>query len=117
MKIKTLTAQDVEFVLECEEEHIPVRGNLSVSGDDAQDRKDENKVLRQLEYGNQWAWCSVKMTAKYKEFEGVDYLGGCSYKSEKDFREGGYFEDMKVQALEALNTNIANIVKNLPIDV
>lgn len=116
MKIKTLKSEEVEFILECEEEQVPVRGNLCASGDDDQDRKDENHVIRQLEYGNQWSWCSVKMTAKYKDFKGVDYLGCCSYKNEEDFKNGGYFEDMKVQALEDLNRNIANTFKNLPID-
>lgn len=116
MKIKTLTAKDVEFVLECEPEHIDIRGNLTVSDDPVQDRKDEDKVIHQLNSGNQWAWCCAKMTAKYKGFEGVDYLGGCSYESEENFRKDGYFEDMKVQALDALNTNIVNTFKELPIE-
>lgn len=116
MKIKTLTAKDVEFVLECEPEHIDIRGNLTVSDDPVQDRKDEDKVIHQLNSGNQWAWCCAKMTAKYKGFEGVDYLGGCSYESEENFRKDGYFEDMKVQALGALNTNIVNTFKELPIE-
>ena len=116
MKIKTLQANDVEFIFECEPEHTPVRGNLVVSGDDKQDRKDEDMIINELNSGNQWVWFCAKVTAKYKGFEGVDYLGCCSYESEADFKKDGYFEDMKVQALEDLNRNIANTFKNLPVD-
>lgn len=117
MKIKTLKATEVEFTIKCLQEDMSVRGNCMASGDDALDKKCEDKIIRQLENGNEWAWCCVKVTAKYKEFEGVDYLGGCSYKNEKDFiKNSGYFGDMKIQALDALNASIASTAQNLPIE-
>lgn len=116
MKIKTLLPNEVEFTIECLNEDLSIRGNCMASGDDAFDKKCEDEIIDKLESGSRWAWCCVKVTAKYKGFEGVDHLGGCSYKDEEDFKNGGYFEDMKVQALADLNTNIANTAKDLPIE-
>jgi hypothetical protein len=107
---KTLTAEDVEFTIEAEPEDIPVRGNAMMSGDDDFDRKVEDEIIADLEDGNEWAWCSVKVAAKWKRWEGRAYLGCCSYKNEKDFcQPGGYFEQMKEEALEDLNRQIADI--------
>jgi len=74
------------------------------SGDDDIDREAEEWILAQLESGNDWAWCRVRVTARWKGFEGSDSLGACSYKSEADFcTEDGYFADMKQAALDELN--------------
>lgn len=66
-------------------------------------------IDEQLTMGNTWAWCQVEVTATWtdpytgEEFEGHDYLGGCSYKSKVDFCEpGGYFDDMKSEAYDRL---------------
>lgn len=110
MNIKTLTKDDVEFTVECLEEDIPVRGNVMASGDDDLDREEEDRAINDLNSGNPWAWCTVKVTAKHPNLpgiEGVDYLGGCSYKSQADFEgQSGYFDDMKDRALEELNREI-----------
>lgn len=117
MKIKTLTKDDVEFTVECLEEDIPVRGNALVSGDDEEDKKAEDAIIADYNSGNSWAWCTVKVTAKHPnlpDIEGVDYLGACSYKSQKDFEENsGYFGDMKDRALEELNREIQSNLEAL----
>ena len=108
MAIRELKADEVEFTLECLEEDCAIEGNVMASGDDAEDMKAERWVQRQLEAGNSWAWCTAKVTAAWNGFEGTDYLGCCSYRSEKDFRKpGGYFDDMKVEALANLNELLA----------
>lgn len=96
------TMEDVEFRIDCENEDIPVRGNAVVSGNDEEDKEIEDSIIEQLNNGNEWAWCSVKVTASFKGIEGTDYLGGCSYADEKEFKEGGYYEDMKRQAYNEL---------------
>lgn len=107
-KIRELTADEVEFVVECEGEHIPYKGNCSAI-DEESDRKAETWIRNQLRRGNQWAWCSVKVTARWKGYEGHDYLGGCSYKSKDDFcQPGGYYDDMKDEALAELNKQLAS---------
>ena len=60
-------------------------------------------VKKELERGNDWAWCTVIMRAHYKGWKGEAFLGSCSYKDEKDFRENsGYYEDLKKEALHEL---------------
>jgi hypothetical protein len=109
MKIRQLTIEDVSFTIEVLEEHTPVKGNALASGDDKEDRKAEQQIYRQLNRGNIWAWCTVKVTASWKGFTGTDYLGCCSYKSEKDFIRGGYYEDMQRTALNELNVELSII--------
>jgi hypothetical protein len=101
---------DVEYIIECLEEHATVRGNAMASGNDAEDKEVEDSIIEDLENGNEWAWCTVKVTAKYKDIEGTDYLGGNSYKSEEDFiTNSGYYEDMKEQAYTDLLTELRNL--------
>jgi hypothetical protein len=103
MKTKQLTEKDVTFRLTAEPDQQSPRGNALASGDDEEDRKCEDEILRRIDEGDVWAWCVVKVEAHYHVLVGVDYLGGCSYKDEADFREpGGYFDDMKGEALADL---------------
>src|SRR6266478_4171182 len=102
---KKLKPEDVEFIVTCEPEDTRIEGNAMASGDDAQDEECYAWIRDQLERGNEWAWCCVKVVARIAvtlkrdgrvdddvALEGVDYLGGCSYKSEADFcQPGGYF--------------------------
>lgn len=42
-----------------------------------------------------WAWFCAKVTVSFDGFSATDYLGGCSYHSEDDFKKpGGYYTDM-----------------------
>lgn len=100
----------ITYTVECLPEEIGVRGNAMASGDDAQDKEVEDQIIADLEGGNEWAWCSVKVTASLtidgETFAGSDYLGCCSYASEVDFKNGGYFEDMQNAASEDLLTRL-----------
>lgn len=96
---------DVEFAVECLPEDIPVEGNAMASGDDSVDQAVEQQIVDQLESGNEWAWCTVRVTARIADIPvtGEDYLGCCSYASEEEFcQPGGYFNDMKDVALSDL---------------
>lgn len=99
--------KDVTYTLEVDFDDLEVRGNALVSGDDAEDKKCEDNIINRLNDGDVWAWASVKVTAAWNGLEGVDYLGACSYADEADFKQpGGYWEDMKEQALADLKHNI-----------
>lgn len=113
MNIRALQADEVEFSLEIEDEDVPVEGNASATDDPEEDAKLVAEIQQRLDRGDLWAWCCVKVTAKWKHWRGVDYLGACSYESEADFKHGGYWEDMKSQALAALNRAIAEDVECL----
>jgi hypothetical protein len=95
------------YTIECLPEEIPFRGNAMASGDPDIDRETEDYIARELERGNDWARCTVKVTCQVEGHEdiavGVDYLGCCSYRSEEDFRTpGGYFDNMCREAREDL---------------
>lgn len=88
-------------------EEIPVRGNVLASGDDAQDLAQETWVLAELERGNVAAWCIAKVVASIElenqSFEGVAYLGGVSYESEKACMRAMLEDtDLRESALEDL---------------
>ena len=57
--------------------------------------------------GDRWAWFCAKVTASWEGHSASDYLGGCSYESEEDFRKDDYFQDLCDRALEELNEQIA----------
>jgi hypothetical protein len=83
-------------------ENLALEGNVLASGDDAEDRAAEEDVRVELEAGNPWAWCCVRVSVGWGELVGDDYLGGCSYASEEDFRVGGYYADMCAEARRQL---------------
>lgn len=98
---------EVEYSLTVEMDEMQVEGNALASGDDALDEKVENEIIERLNAGDVWAWACVKVTATWNGIEGTDYLGGCSYKDEKDFKQNsGYYESMKDEALEDLKRTI-----------
>ena len=88
----------IRYTIECLPEDCPIKGNAMASGDDAYDLATEEEILAQLDNGNPWAWCCVRVKAIAGDVFGEDYLGCCSYTSEEDFQRGGYFESMKEQA-------------------
>lgn len=103
--MRKLLESEVEFSFECLPEESHPRDHFA-SGEEQYDREDIAKVLEELEKGNEWGWCCIKVTAKWKQFTGSDFLGCCSYSSQKDFETDEYYSDMKTQALEALNNAI-----------
>ena len=104
----TFDITDAEIHLIAEYDHIPVRGNAIVSGDDDFDKSVEDELIERLNDGDVWAWASVEVYASV-EIGGVtvqgdsEYLGCCSYRDESDFvNNSGYYDDMKATALESL---------------
>lgn len=85
-----------------EPDDLQIEGNALASGDEEEDRRAEKWVRDQLASGNEWAWC---VAIVWVEFAGVterETLGACSYESERDFRAGGYYEDMVGEAIDRL---------------
>jgi len=113
----TLINKDkINITLEITEEEFPVRGNVIASGDDAYDKQVEDEILERLSDGDVWAWCvvTVKATVDGLEgFEGIDCLGGCSFKDEQGFKESGYYEDMKEAAIADLISKLKAASKAL----
>ncbi len=110
--IRELTGCEVAFRLTCVPEDTPIEGNCSAIDDDI-DRETADWIRAQLDGGNEWAWCLAFVEAEWNGFIGRDSLGGCSYRSEADFRTGPYFEDMKAEALADLNRQVAQCGRSL----
>lgn len=111
--VRKLTEADVTFTLERLPEYAAIRGNAVVSGDAAFDKKVEDKILADLEF-NEWAWCCVRVVAEWNGLTGDDYLGCCSYESEEQFcQHGGYYDDMKAQALGNLNSQTQALAEKM----
>ncbi len=91
------------ITLTCEPEDVPIRGNALASGDDAEDRRAEEWIERQLASGNVWAWCCAHVRATLGSFHGDAYLGCCSYESREDFvQPDGYYPQLIDEALADL---------------
>jgi hypothetical protein len=102
----------VTYRLTVEADDTPLEGNVLVSGDDAEDLEAEREVARRLMAGDVWAWACVTVTAHYPgvPLEGRDVLGGCNYADEADFKqEGGYYEQMRVEALRDLYSQMQQV--------
>ena len=113
MKPRKLKASEVTFTIETEPDDIPVRGNLIASDDPEYDRQCEDELIERLDRGDYEAWCRVKVTARWKDFEASDYLGGCSLDSEDTAEVVAEEHGMKTNALDSLNAEIARQCKTL----
>lgn len=91
-----------DIIVECLPEDIQIEGNASAI-DPETDADNEKWIRDELDSGNEWAWCTVKVTLKWKAWEGTDYLGACSYRSMHEFKsQDGYFPDMVSRAFDEL---------------
>lgn len=114
VKAKKLTLDDVEIVLRVEYEEAAVRGNALASGDAVEDKACEDEILARLNQGDVWAWATVTVEARYAGLVGRNSLGCCSYRDEAEFREpGGYFDDMKAEALADLQSEIDTLAPQI----
>ncbi len=110
MKIRELTESEVAFTVRAEpEDETSPRGHFA-SDEPELDKRMEDEIVRRYESGDVWAWCTVFVTASWKGVGETVSLGCCSYDSEADFvgTEGGYYGDMRKEALGSLNKRIAS---------
>lgn len=110
---------NIVYTIKALPEDMPVRGNAMASGDAALDREVEDRIIAELDAGNEWAWCIVKVTAMHpdlKDVVGVAHLSGCSYDSYHDFvMTSGYVDQLKRDALDDLRDALARAVKRAEI--
>jgi len=103
-KLRPLLETEVRISIDTEYEHSTPDFEQE---DGSADTELIGQVLKNLESGNKWAWCVVRVTMSWGEWKGVAYLGGCSYDSLDDFVEcGDYYQDLKKDALSELNARI-----------
>lgn len=114
--IRKLTESEVTFTITVAQDDEEVRGNLMDSGDPQVDLAAEVEVCDRIDRGDVWAWCEITVTASVcLQVDGAELLAQCqttlchcSYEDEADFiRCDDYYPQMKAEALEELNTCIA----------
>jgi len=103
---RNISKKEVDFKIRLHPELIPVRGNAIFSGDEAYDEFVEDQILDKLVSGNQWAWCTVEVEASYNGNIVSEYLGACSYESERDFRACDTYAEMCDRAFEKLSAKV-----------
>lgn len=110
--MKKITRDDIHLTIRCEEDPTPPEGNAS-----ALDAETDAQVLewigKELESGNQWAWCIVTVRGEYKGIYAEDSLCCCSYRSEDDFKSGGYYDDMARNVVDDLNDTVSTLCSSL----
>jgi hypothetical protein len=101
--------RNADYEIECLAEDTSIVGNAMASGDDDFDAKCEQSIIDDLEDGNEWSWCTVRVTCTVRGYGsvGTDYLGCCSYDGEEAFKAGGYYDDMKGEARARLVTALS----------
>jgi hypothetical protein len=104
--VRALRPDEITIDLFAEQENHPPESSL--------DEQSAKWAKDQLVWGNRWGWCTAVVRAKWHEFEGVAYLGCCSYGSEEDFiANSGYHDDMMVEAMIALQDVVEKAAREL----
>lgn len=96
----------VTYEVEIEPEDVPVRGNAMASGDKALDKECEDAIFKDLENGNEYAWCYARVIAESGGYKGEASLGCISCKDHKEFEEV-FLPSMKDEALMNLGIDMA----------
>ena len=115
MPCKILTKEDVQIELTVfPEEDLPVEGNACYSGDEEYDQMVEDEILSRLEQNDVWAWAKVRVSVEWEGQISTQYIGGCCFESEEDFRNNcGYFDCMVEEALAKLNKRLHTLYEKL----
>jgi hypothetical protein len=85
-----------EEELSSPEDHVSFEDNPDFA-------KTVHKYIK--EYGI-WGWCFVIVRASFGIFQGKSCLGSCCYKDEEDFKKGGYYEQLRDEAIADLEKQI-----------
>lgn len=96
----------IKIELIADQDDLRVRGNAMCSGDDKLDKQVEDEILRRLDSGDVWAWASVEVKVTKGGLSESEYLGGCNYRDEQDFKRGGYYYDMLTTCLERIDNEL-----------
>lgn len=103
---KELTDDEVTFTIDFVPEDLPVRGNAQESEDPDSDKEVEDEILARLNKGDYFAWCCVKVTAKWEDWSASDTIGAVSFGDNDNPEECDYIPDLKLGALHYLNEKV-----------
>lgn len=108
-QLKALVLKQGSFWIDISPEESPIKGNVSAV-DPETDREQELFIESELDSGNDWAWCMVKVSCSFMGLTADDYLGQCSYSSEKAFIDNNdYYADMKDRCASEIAESLFHI--------
>lgn len=113
METRLIPEREIKISLFVSPEYESIHGNASAI-DEETDRETEEWIENELRNGNEWAWCQIEVRAEWNDLSASDYLGCCSYRSMEDFKQpGGYYDDMRNEAISLLNDKAQSIISEL----
>lgn len=105
---------EVSYAVTVEPEDIPFVGNCSAI-DPETDRQTEEWIREQLNAGNEYAWCWVKVVASVVYdgiiFTGEDSLGGISCRDREEL-DRVFLPEMRAPALADLRDRLQRVISN-----
>ena len=81
-----------------------------ISIEDSFEFPEDIQTVKKLAEITEWGWCTVCVIASIGDLEARECLGGCSFRSEQDFKDSGYYADMVQSATEQLKGKVAYII-------
>ena len=111
MKLRKLTADEVEFQESTEDEFIPVQGNYMATDDEEADKRAEQELLDRLHRGDNSAWCILVTQATWKGFIGRASLGAYVFPEGNTGEQNAEYakedcKQLRTEALDALNSQL-----------
>jgi len=101
-KLNDFIREHAAIEVSCEPEHIHPKDLFD-------DARDIAAILERAEL-NDWGWCCVRVKVTFEGISESEYLGGCSYDSEKDFvTSGDYYEEMLHNCFARLETHLVKL--------
>lgn len=71
---------------------------------------EKAELLKKIDNGSLLWFCAKVRACKNSIELGTDYLGACCYASKEEFMIGGYYEDMRAQAISEAKDAIQKLV-------
>lgn len=100
--MRELKLSDIQWKIKLHHEHTCV-------SDVFDDIRLVHAIVKDYENGNDWAWCGVEVIGMFHGIEASEYLGGCSYKNEEDFKSGLYYGEMRDAILYQIQLEVEEI--------
>jgi len=91
-----------------------IEGNAIATGYPYEDRQHEDRLKKELEDGNRWAWCDIEVVASIGEGISASSMLGCSsYDDEDDFTSSVHYLPMIEWAVTALRDELRSIATRI----
>lgn len=113
MALRQLSADEVLFLVDVEQDAEDVHTHMPRTGDELADLLREQLLLERLRHGDKWAWAWITVTVHWRNFQADACLGGCTFDDELDFLQSDAHRTLREQALASLQTTLQTAFSRL----